>query len=129
MTLETDSEARKHAPVHTGFNQYFPDAIMEVAQLSFDSNEKHNPGEPLHWSRDKSDDHADCLTRHQLESGTIDYSDAKPHRHSTKVAWRAMAQLQIEIERDRDLVRDNPLFTIKNGKYAEVDSAAVRSTN
>ncbi len=96
--LETDSDKRKAIPVHTGFNQYFPDAIAEVAQLSYDSNEKHNPGEPLHWSRDKSDDHADCLMRHQLEAGT---RDTDGHLHSTKVAWRAMAQLQLEIENGR----------------------------
>ena len=124
MTLETDSDARKSVPIHTGFNQYFPDAIAEVARLSFDSNEKHNPGEPLHWSRDKSDDHADCLSRHQLEAGTIDTDN---HRHSTKVAWRALAQLQCEIEEDRRRVRESPLYD--NEQRAEVDSAAVRSTN
>lgn len=124
MTLETDSAARKNIPIHTGFNQYFPDAIAEVARLSRDSNEKHNPGEPLHWSRDKSDDHADCLSRHQLDAGTW---DTDGHRHSTKVAWRAMAQLQIEIEQGTEPVQKRAVY-VNNEQQAEVDSVVIRST-
>lgn len=40
-------------------------------------------------------DHADCILRHEIEAGTF---DTDGQRHSTKVAWRALAQLQEELE-------------------------------
>ena len=79
--------------------QYFPDALIEVAKVSQAGNDQHNPGEKLHWSRGKSDDHYDTLVRHLFESGTID-SDGQ--RHSAKLVWRALAILQLEIEGDRE---------------------------
>jgi hypothetical protein len=89
------AEERKQRPVFSGVLQYFPDAILAVAQCSWQGNEQHNPGQPLHWARGKSTDEGDCIVRHQMEAGTID-SDGI--RHSAKVAWRALAQLQKEIE-------------------------------
>jgi hypothetical protein len=99
MTLPTDKAARKAIPIATGCLDYFPDAIAAVADLSRVGNDQHNPGQPLHWSRGKSDDHPDCLVRHLLERGTIDTDGV---RHSAKVAWRALAILQLEIEAARD---------------------------
>lgn len=98
MTLPTDSQARKGTPVFSGFLNYFPLAIAEVARLSLAANEKHNPGEPLHWSKDKSTDHADCVARHLLEHTTFDPEDG--FGHDVKVAWRAMALLQTRLERE-----------------------------
>ena len=91
----TEAERRKAMPVATGFVDYFPDAIREVAILSRVGNDQHNPGKPLHWDRSKSGDESDALMRHFLERGTIDTDGV---RHSAKVAWRAMALLQKEIE-------------------------------
>lgn len=96
--LPIDAEARKRVPLVSGVLKYFPDALCAVARLSQVGNEKHNPGEPLHWDRSKSTDHADCLMRHLLEAGSVD-SDGQ--RHSAKVAWRALALLQLEIEAAR----------------------------
>ncbi len=96
-----DAKTRKDHPLFSGCLAYFPDALLAVAALSRIANEKHNPGEPLHWSRDKSSDHADCLSRHQLDAGKIDHDwdwSGQEVRHSTEVAWRALAQLQLEIE-------------------------------
>lgn len=95
MTLPSDSKARKQTPITTGVLDYFPDAIAEIARVSLAGNEQHNPGEPLHWAREKSTDQADCIARHLIERGTID-SDGM--RHSAKMAWRALALLQLEIE-------------------------------
>lgn len=95
--MEKDSDKRKGIPVWSGFMNYFPDAIAEVARLSLAANEKHNPGEPLHWSKSKSNDHADCLARHLLE---YDEVDDDGFRHDVKVAWRAMALLQTRLERE-----------------------------
>ena len=94
--IPTDSQDRKDSPVFSGFCKYFPKAMFAVAQLSKAGNDKHNPGEPLQWSREKSADHGDCIIRHQLEAGTIDPSDG--FYHDVKVAWRAMAQLEILLD-------------------------------
>ena len=96
--LPTDSAARKRIPIATGCIDYFPDAIAAVAELSYLGNMKHNKGQPLHWSRGKSDDHPDCLMRHFMERGKMDTGGTEPVRHSTEVAWRALAILQLEIE-------------------------------
>lgn len=95
--LPKTSAERKDVPITTGVLDYFPDAIVAVAKLSKVGNEQHNPGEPLHWARDKSTDHADCITRHLLDRGTVDTDGI---RHSAKVAWRALALLQTEIEEE-----------------------------
>ena len=99
--LESNKEAvsRKETPVFSGVLQYFPDAIKAVARCSFVGNEQHNPDKPLHWDREKSGDELDALTRHLLDAGTIDTDGV---RHSTKVCWRALANLQKEIEKETD---------------------------
>jgi hypothetical protein len=95
MSLPVEGTARKGYPVVTGVLDYFPDAIAAVAAVSKAGNDQHNPGEPLHWSRDKSNDHADCIGRHLLERGRLDIDGG---RHSAKLAWRALALLQLELE-------------------------------
>jgi hypothetical protein len=94
--LPTDSQARKDIPITTGVFDYFPDALAEVAKVSKAGNDKHNPGEPLHWTRGKSNDHADSVGRHLLERGGIDPDTGL--RHSAQMAWRALALLQVELE-------------------------------
>lgn len=93
--MEHDSQARKARPLARGLLDYFPDALAEVSHVSFVGNEKHNPGEPMHWSREKSSDHADCLLRHLIDRGQ---QDSDGLMHTAKVAWRALALLQTEIE-------------------------------
>src|SRR5574344_46038 len=95
MALPTDAQERKSAPIYSGVLKYFPDAIAAVAQLSKIGNDQHNPGQQLHWAREKSADHHDCLIRHAMDAGTIDTDGV---RHSAKVAWRALAALQLELE-------------------------------
>ena len=51
--------------------EYFPDAMVAVAELSMIGNEQHNPGKPLHWDRSKSGDELDALTRHLIDAGTL----------------------------------------------------------
>ncbi len=93
--LPRDAAARKAVPIVTGVLDYFPDAIAAVAECSRIGNEQHNPGSPLHWDRAKSGDESDALGRHLLERGTRDRDGV---RHSAKLAWRALALLQKEIE-------------------------------
>lgn len=97
MTLPTDPSTRKTIPIATGFVDYFPDAIVAVAELSQIGNDQHNPGHKLFWDRSKSGDESDALMRHFIERGQLDTDGV---RHSAKVAWRALAMLQKEIEND-----------------------------
>jgi hypothetical protein len=95
LGLPDDAAARKRAPICTGLLDYFPAACAAVAELSLRGNEQHNPGMPLHWARNKSTDQPDTIVRHLIQRGTVDTDGV---RHSTKVAWRALAMLQEEIE-------------------------------
>ena len=97
MLLSDNSAERKAIPIATGVMDYFPLALIEVAKTSKAGNDQHNPGQPLHWDKTKSMDHADCIARHLIDRGTMD-SDGI--RHSAKVAWRALALLQIEMEQE-----------------------------
>ena len=91
------AQQRKDTPVFSGVLAYFPDAIKAVSRASKAGNDQHGNGPELHWDRSKSGDELDALTRHLLEVGTIDTDGI---RHSTKVCWRALANLQKEIERN-----------------------------
>lgn len=96
-TLPTEPAERKKFPVASGFMDYFPDAIVAVSNLSYIGNEQHNPGQPLHWARGKSTDEADTMLRHFLQRGTLDTDGV---RHTVKMAWRALALLQKELEQE-----------------------------
>lgn len=93
--LSTDWETRKGLPIASGVLDYFPDALAGVARISKAGNDQHNPGQPLHWARGKSTDHADCIVRHLIDRGT---TDVDGEDHSGKVAWRALALYQEELE-------------------------------
>ena|SRR5579864_2828057 len=93
--LPSDAKERKNIPIGTGVLDYFPAALAEVAKISFVGNQQHNPGQELHWARGKSQDQADTIIRHFLERGKLDVDGM---RHSAKLAWRALALLQLELE-------------------------------
>lgn len=97
MSLPTDSAVRKRIPMYEGLLKYFPDALAAVAEHSFESNEKHNPGEPLHWAREKSNDHKDTIIRHMTDIAT----GADEVEELKAVAWRSLAALQLAIEAKR----------------------------
>jgi hypothetical protein len=98
--LPPDAAERKQYPVGTGVLDYFPDALAEVAKVSFTGNQQHNPGQPLHWARGKSMDHSDTIIRHYIERGTLDIDGM---RHTAKLAWRVLALLQQELEAEFNL--------------------------
>lgn len=93
--LPTDSAVRKEIPLARGLLDYFPAALAAVASVSKKGNDQHNPGQPMHHARGKSMDHADCIMRHLVDRGTVDTDGV---RHAAKVAWRALALLQEELE-------------------------------
>jgi hypothetical protein len=97
--LEASSSDRKKYPMARGLLDYFPDALAEVSKVSYMGNEKHNPGQPMHHSRGKSSDHADCIMRHLAGRGKFDGEI----RESAALAWRALALLQEELEEEYNL--------------------------
>lgn len=95
MILSKDPAERKATPITTGVLDYFPRALAAVAQCSKAGNDQHNPGQPLHWAKGKSTDHADCIARHLIDRKSLD-TDGIPH--ISKLAWRALALLETELE-------------------------------
>jgi len=97
--METNKNKRKQIPIFTGLIKYFPKALAEVARVSYIGNQQHHPDKPLHWDRSKSTDELDALTRHLFQAGE---TDTDGMRHSAKVAWRALANLEKELEQNDD---------------------------
>jgi hypothetical protein len=98
--LPTDSAVRKSLPVYSGVVKYFPLALLRVGEVSRIGNDKHNPGEPLHWSRDKSADHMDAAVRHIMDYASGQKNDPSGSKHLANAIWRQMAQLQLDEEAD-----------------------------
>lgn len=96
-TMPVEWQARKNVPMARGLLDYFPGALAAVAEVSHLASVQHNHGDDMHWERGKSSDHADCIMRHLADRGTLDNDNI---RHSAKVAWRALALLQEELEAD-----------------------------
>ena len=91
-----DAQRRKNTPIHSGVINYFPDALKEVSRVSKAGNDQHHKDKPLHWDRSKSQDELDALARHLIDAGKF---DTDGQRHSAKIAWRALANLQKETEK------------------------------
>jgi len=72
MTLPTDSAERKEIPLYSGVLKYAPAALAGMARISKQGNDKHNPGQPLHHARGKSNDHPDCIVRHAVDVADIE---------------------------------------------------------
>lgn len=128
MTLPTEASARKAVPIATGVLDCFPDAIAEVANCSYVGSQQHNPGQPTRWDRAKSTDEADALMRHFMERGTVD-SDGV--RHSAKVAWRALALLQKELEAERgvgNVISINKMAPLTRASEGSFERDAVELT-
>ena len=94
--LPDDSDVRQQYPLWDGLFAYFPAALCEVARWSRVGNEKHNPGEELHWAREKSTDHPNRILRHLLD---YDQEDENGFIEAVALAWRALALCQTELEK------------------------------
>lgn len=97
--LPSDAKARKDTPIYSGVVKYFPLALAAVARVSKAGNDQHNPGQPLHWAREKSTDHEDCIMRHLTDVASGNSVDTDGELHLAKVAWRALAALQTAEEK------------------------------
>lgn len=96
-------------PIFSGLVRYFPHACAAAAELSRVGNDQHNPGQPLHWAKEKSSDETDALLRH-LTDMAIDETHRDPDGvlAAVKVAWRALANLERMYDRGIDIFWQNP---------------------
>ena len=95
------SAQRKEYPITTGCLDYFRDALLLVSHVSYKGNQKHNPGEPLHWARGKSADEEDAMGRHLL--GRYDMDTEIGLEEAAQLVWRALAFLQKLAEKTRHI--------------------------
>ena len=101
MALPTDPKERKELQLYTFRFRYFPDAWLAVVDVARAGNRQHNPGEPLHWAREKSTDQMNAAFNHVFDYGLGERVDTDGCCHLAKAIWRLMAQLQIDIEKGR----------------------------
>jgi len=105
----TKAEIRKSCPVSSGVLAYFPDALKEVAYTSKVGNDQHNPGEPLHWAKEKSQDEDDAMIRHLMDhfDNPIDDDSCL---HLAKACWRALGNLQRYLDENPEMKAINRLY-------------------
>lgn len=96
--LPERAEDRKATPVFSGVLAYFPDALKEVSKCSLAGQKQHNQGDKLYWDKDKSNDNSDALVRHLIDH-SVNPIDDDGVLHLSKVAWRALAVLQIYLDK------------------------------
>lgn len=89
---------RKALPIFDGVLMYFPRAIREIARVSKIGNDQHNPGQPLHWAKEKSTDHRNTALRHMMDDGMGNHLDVDGTYHLAKASWRNMAALETLLE-------------------------------
>ncbi len=100
--LPTEDAARKELQLWTFLMEYFPDAWLAVVNVAIQGNKQHNPGQPLHWARGKSTDQMNTSFRHMWDYGRGVKRDTDGQYHLAKSIWRQMAQLQLDIEAERN---------------------------
>jgi hypothetical protein len=90
------SEERKAYPLGEGCLNYFRDALLRISKLSYDATQQHHPGTKVHWARNKSSDHLNCILRH--------LAHADDEEHLTSAAWRSLALLQEYLETKHNIL-------------------------
>ncbi len=113
LSLGRDHAARKALPIMRVLG-YFTAAIAGLTRHAVRGNAQHNPGEPLHWARGKSMDHAECVGRHSFDLmdllAWLERNPDHPERESVLTEaeheydarlWRAAADSQEFYEKYR----------------------------
>jgi hypothetical protein len=77
---------------------YFPAALIELAKVCRAGNRQHNGDAPfLYWNRGRSSEHFEKGIGHWSKRGRRDDDNT---RHVSKASWRALADCQLECERE-----------------------------
>lgn len=92
------AQNRKTLPLYSGVLAFFPSALAEVAKVSVAGAVQRGKTELFFDEGVPVEDHADALLRHLADCGAHDTDGV---RHSAKVAWRALALLQREVNEER----------------------------
>jgi hypothetical protein len=103
-STDSDTESNNFRPVFSNDDRpvdmdtvifYWPNALKALAGLNRQGNIQHyGNADRIRWKWKVSPNHIGKLLNHLMDAGTID-SDGI--RHSTKVAWRALANLENEL--------------------------------
>jgi hypothetical protein len=84
------------------FFNYFPDAWLDVYKVAEAGNKQHDIGKTLLWDRSKSTDQLNTAFRHLFDYGSGVHIDTDGTRHLAKAIWRLMAQLQLDVEKNKN---------------------------
>ena len=92
---------RKSTFVYSAF-EFFPDALMELGRAISAGQDQHirDNGETQspQWDRTKSNQHMQSMARHMVDYAKGVEIDTDGTYHLSKIVWRALAQLQMDIE-------------------------------
>lgn len=110
-----DDKVRKGDwPIWDYMFSYFPLAWLEEVRVSVIGNKQHNPGQRLHWAREKSTDQLNTALRHlfdyakaRAEGATVP-RDGKGMAVLAQAIWRLKAQLQLDLEEERRTTEKAP---------------------
>lgn len=110
----SDYKGRKNLPIFNYLTRYFPKATVEIVKVCVAGNVQHNPElDPtdINWSRGKSTDQLNTAMRHMIDHATTGPRDTESlpvqkmiggnTYHLAKAAWRIMAELELQIEKDQ----------------------------
>jgi hypothetical protein len=101
---EDDKVRKNDWPIWDFMFGYFARAWLEVVRVAVVGNKQHNPGQRLHWAREKSTDQLNTAMRHLFDyakakaEGQIVPRDAKGMAVLAQSIWRLSAQLQLDLE-------------------------------
>jgi hypothetical protein len=122
---------------------YFPDAIEALVGLCIQGNVQHkvdtaavNPfkleSDAITWDRSKSTDQMNTLMRHAWDHERAKRGGPPPGiydvdgiLHIVKVLWRAAAEAQLTIERQRNLALDVSMFRDQVAKGSAMTATEV----
>lgn len=108
MGLPDDYDARKkNFPLYDYMFGYFPDSFLAEVEVAVAGNKQHaNTDKPgIYWDRSKSKDQLNTAWRHQFDYGMGKKRDTDGCWHLAKAIWRLRAQLQLDIEAEREANR------------------------
>lgn len=119
-----NDKERKNLPVFDMLVRYFPKAMREITRVCVANNVRYSPDRApndINWARGKSPNQLGSLFRHMLEravDGKV-FEDVPPEVTAAtgiekvyvlaEAAWRACAELELEIEREESKAAANTL--------------------
>lgn len=101
---EDDKVRKGDWPVWDYMMEYFPLAFLEEVRVAVIGNKQHNPGQRLHWAREKSTDQLNTAQRHLFDyykakkEGQVCPRDSTGKAVLAQTIWRLKAQLQLDRE-------------------------------